>query len=316
MQFTSTLDDILSEAKTTGEFEGSVEDVRATNIELSAKPEQISSDHASGAFTTLAIFHIDRGCSFGNVAQTALFMIPDTTTSKDVDTEGGTSIARSGFYISKNRIIGRFLVLFAERKFRLSPEEDSDATIRMDYDPLGLMVLTRPNTGKNPCEKPTDDLLRKYRLVSSIDDIKNFLENNRTNEHMVKKMIEIHGVFTQVWIDTYNNSNKFKSEVGLAARNSKLGMMTGSVLHCLPALESSVASRKLSERSLKIIRVEISSTGERFVGMRYPVDEAALMNLRTTMATLKAARSSNSSNSFRDEAPSSVQEKSVSWLTS
>ena len=308
------MDDVIAEAKATGEFEGSVEEIRATSIELSSLPKTITSDSSSGALTNLATFKVDRGCSLSNAAQMCLDMIP-MDHPEDKHIEPSTDVARSGFYISKNRIQGRFLVLFAKRKVQLTEDDESDSANRIDYDPLGLMVLTRPNTGTNPCEQPTEDLSRKYRLVASIDDVKALLENEGSKETVVELMTENHSVFSTLWIDTYTASNKFTTGDGLAPRQSKLGMVTGAVLHCLLALEKSVAMRKLSERSLKIIRVEISSTGQRFVGMKYPVDNAALDSLLSTMAALKEARSGASNDLFIDEPPSSVQPKSVSWLS-
>jgi len=335
--FTSTMDDVIAEAKATGEFEGSVEDIRATTIELSSQPETLIADASSGAPTKLATFLIDRGCSLLWVAQMCLDMIPvDQEDNKPIESDD--NVAKSGFYMSRHRIMGRFLVTFAKRKIQLT-EDDEDN--RIDCDPLGLMVLTRPNTGcvlciadflvmifflilirlpskrTNPCEKASADLVRKYKLVTSLDDIKNIMNKSLSKEHLVRVMEKKNASFCKLWNDTFVESNKLSHENGLAPRCSKLGMITGAVLHCLLALENSVAMRKLSERSLKIIRVETSKNGQRLVGMRYPVDDAALINLRVAMQTLKAARSGTSSSGFFiDESPGDISAKSVAWLSS
>jgi hypothetical protein len=73
--------------------------------------------------------------------------------------------------------------------------------------------------------------------------------------------------------------------------------------------------RSLADRSLKIIRVEASNNGQRLVGMKFPVDEGALKNLRESMAAFEAKRSGNSSDLFADEAPDAIQPKSVAWIT-
>lgn len=136
------MDDVISEAKATGEFEGSVEDIRATSIELASVPETLIADTSSGALTKLATFLIDRGCSLPSAAQMCLGMIGQTGNDP---IEFNADVAKSGFYVSRYRIMGRFLVTFAKRKIRLT-EDEADEN-RIDYDPLGLMVLTRPNTG-------------------------------------------------------------------------------------------------------------------------------------------------------------------------
>lgn len=140
-------------------------------------------------------------------------------------------------------------------------------------------------------------------------------------DHSIQTLLQIikekhNNVFT-LWNNAFAESNKISSANGLAPRCSKLGMITGSVLHCMMALERSVATRKLSERSLKIIRVETSNDGKRLVGMKYPIDNEALSNLRVVMKTLNAARNvSSCKGQFSDEFPGPIQAKSVAWLTS
>ncbi len=138
-----------------------------------------------------------------------------------------------------------------------------------------------------------------------------------SKEELVALMEEKYESLCTLWKHTFIESSKTRQLNGLAPRCTKLGMVTGAVLHCLPALEKSVIMRKLSERSLKIIRVETSKDGQRLVGMRYPVDDAALVNLRLTMQTLKDARGGTDSSekgNFRDEVPGPIQAKSVKWM--
>jgi len=267
--------------------------------------------------TKLATFSVDRGCSFLNAAKMCLDMIPPKDYSNNEEMESNKSVSKSGFYVSRNRILGRFLVLFAKRKVPLMENTEEDNGNMIDYDPLGLMVLTRPNTGTNPCGKSSADLKNTYKLVASIDDIKTLMKDSCSEwsaETMVKLMAENHPVLTKLWIDTYRKSNQFNSEVGMAARHSKIGMVTGAVLHCLLALEKSVAMRTMAERSMKIIRVKITSTGKSLVGVKYPVDQTAIESLRTWMATLETARN-GISHLLVDEAPPPIQPKSISWIS-
>ena len=145
--FQATLDDIISTAKATGEFVGSVEDVTATSIKL-ASTETISLDSSSGASTELCIFHLDRGCSLESIASRIIELIPKELPLDQTVEAGDPELAKTGIYISKKRIMGSFLVLFAERRYKLTVEEEVSTNNRMDYDPLGLMVVTRPNTGE------------------------------------------------------------------------------------------------------------------------------------------------------------------------
>jgi hypothetical protein len=142
--FISTMDDVIAEAKATGEFEGSVEEIRATSIELSSPLETVITDASSGAPTQLARFQIDRGCSLTTIAQMCLDMTP-INQLQDTQIEYDDSVASTGLYISRHRIMGRFLVTFAKRKFQVLDKNEDDN--RMFCDPAGLMVLTRPNTG-------------------------------------------------------------------------------------------------------------------------------------------------------------------------
>ena len=235
------MDDVISEAKSTGEYEGSVEDIRATSIELASQPEQITTDVSSGAPTKLAVFNVDRGCSIEKVCKTCQDMIPQkyiccSSGNDDDDKETmieahDNAVARSGFYRIKNPIIGRTLVLFATRRVQLSERDYSeDASNRLDFDPSGMMILTRPNTGTNPHTMATKDLLQKYRLVASIDDVTELLtakkDSGDVGSHdVLSVMKECHSSFTGLWQDAYKATDTFEDGgPGLAPRYQKLGI--------------------------------------------------------------------------------------------
>ena len=65
----STLDDVITDAKATGEFEGSVEDVKATSVKVKGTPKLIATDASCGAPTTLTKIELDRGVSFGSILE-------------------------------------------------------------------------------------------------------------------------------------------------------------------------------------------------------------------------------------------------------
>jgi hypothetical protein len=316
IKFISTLDDVIDEAKATGEFEGSVEQIQATSIKLASQPEVITCDKSSGALTKLMIFNVDRGCSFSNVCEMCLEMILNCN-FKDHHIELSTSVARSGFYVSRRPIMGRWLVLFAKRKVKLTSDEN-DIENRIDYDPRGLMVVTRPNTGTNPCEMSTSDLCSKYNIVASIDNMKEIMKGNseRDVNFFCALMKQYYARYFAMWQETYSASNNFSDQIGLAPRHSKLALITGSVLHCLPALQESVSSMlRQTDRSLKIMRIETTGSKKQHVGMKFPVNQEVLIRLRSILATLDSARNVTSSNMFVDELPGAIQAKSVSWVT-
>ncbi len=328
VQFTSTMEDVISEAKVTGEFQESVEDIRATSIELSSEPEVLTVDKSCGAVTKLAIFNVDRGCSFSSVCSTCLDLISPFF-AKEKPVEVNNSVALSGFYLSNREIMGRKLVLFARRKIQVSSDETENENM-IDFDPRGLMVLTRPNTGTNPCEMSTSDLNRKYNLIASIDDVRDLLRNGNpdtssdpqlqtvvTLETLLSILSQNYSTFSRMWQSAYDSSNNYQGDVGLAPRRAKIGMVTGSVLPCLPILEKSVASmEKQSDRSLKIVRVEASGTNQRYVGIKFPVKGEAIESLTTNMEKQKKAGLDSNGGNFIDEIPDDIQEKSVSWVTS
>lgn len=170
--------------------------------------------------------------------------------------------------------------------------------------------------GKNPVEKTSDDLLKTYQLVASLDDLRTECGDKLSFEHILEKIKDFQ-TFHSLWKDIYTKSNKFTPEIGMAPRKSKMGIVSGAVLNCLPALESSLVSRKASEKALRVVRVEDSITNERFVGMKYPCDDAAIINLRATLTILRPAKSETANkNLLVEESCPSVDEKSLKWLSS
>ena len=295
--FMSTLDDIITDAKATGEFEGSVEDVRATTISLKEEPVVIATDTSSGALTRLTKLTVDRGISFDSMVRIAMDESPST---EDNDTEEGTEEAAaieeeedkddelddeemeddshgvSGFYISKRKVAGRRLVMYAQRKVSKEDEMDSDF-----IDPLKLMIISRPNTGKNPCEMTSSganwlriyavvfhfrsnsfsvpDLRYKYDLLVSASDIIDHARSVEQDEKLddaedkdekdvIGSIRYNWGNVSDLWDDAFTNSNQFEHNDGLAPRLSELGLITGATLHILPALEKAVQLMSANQR--------------------------------------------------------------------
>jgi hypothetical protein len=378
----STLDDVVADAKATGEFEGSVEDIRATRVTLKGAPEVIATDQSCGAITTFTCLVIDRGISFDSVVQSIIDANergPRKSDDDDKVEEKGNEEGnedeedeeeeddlqcKSGFYISRRKIAGRFLVMFAQRKVEKEVGIDSDF-----IDPLNLMVISRPNTGKNPIEMPSQEMRFKYKLLASSADMLDSIDDTVLSDTDEKDGIKCdetqpstNGVLriirdkwsniADLWDDAYDNSNFTDFHEGLAPRISEIALITGAVLHILPSLEKAVQFMPVSQRSLRVIRVELSDTGEKIVGsvqkfvtyfysfvslllnqlhslsfhyslfstfnrIKFPVSDEAIVRLLAGMKEVANARqSSSNSPSFVDEPFSPVNEKSRTWATS
>ena len=355
--FMSTLDDVIADAKISGEWEGSVEDVKATSISVKGTPKVIATDASCGADTTLTIIELDRGVSFGQIIETILEDVGDDEKSEknskkeeeDEDEDSDEQYdpyapAESGFYRSRRKIAGRHLILFAQRKVVDAEDVDSDF-----IDPLGNMIVTRPNTGKNPCDMMSRDLKYKYDLLVSSaelvrqlrkDDQKETFdededededeeceqeekkddERSSTNafqesaDPVSKVRVKIPKV-ASMWDEAYNSSDHSEHNAGLAPRRSEMGLITGAVLHILPALEKAVAFvRNAQQRSLRVMRVEITGTGQRIVGIKFPID--SLPKLMEVMKDVSAARKGSlDAPSYDDDGFSPIDEKAMSWAT-
>ena len=136
--FMAALDDVIVDAKATGEFEGSVEDIQATRVTLKGAPEIIATDLSCGAVTTFTRLVIDRGISFNSIVQG---VIDGNESRRGEESKEEEEQCKSGFYLSRRKIAGRYLIMFAQRKV------EKKAGINADFiDPLNLMVISRPNT--------------------------------------------------------------------------------------------------------------------------------------------------------------------------
>eukprot|EP00533_Pseudo-nitzschia_delicatissima_P000213 CAMPEP_0116103940 /NCGR_PEP_ID=MMETSP0327-20121206/14173_1 /TAXON_ID=44447 /ORGANISM="Pseudo-nitzschia delicatissima, Strain B596" /LENGTH=999 /DNA_ID=CAMNT_0003596125 /DNA_START=63 /DNA_END=3062 /DNA_ORIENTATION=- len=324
--FMSTLGGVMNIAKTSGEFEGTAEDLAATSIEIDHETD-LGIDPSSGAKTKLTNLVLDRGIPFKTVRALAMDESEKTSFSVagDDGCEDGTKfedfddgrIAESGFYLSKNKIGGRHLILFGKRKFDPSKFKTDDE--RFAVDPLGLMQITRPNTGVNLTDKSTRDLRHAYRLILGCDKIrelspeeqealKESAKENEDPQHYIKMSKKI----ASLWKLAFKESNSFKHENGLAPRRQRVSLVNGPVLHILPALEKAVQFRSEKEKALKIMRAKVGS--RRIVGVRFPSDEDALEKLLAELDTIQKARK-NAGKTFIDEDLVSICPKTMSWAT-
>ena len=342
--FMSSLDDVITDAKATGEFEGSVEDIRATSVTLKGSPEVIATDSSCGAKTELTRLILDRGVSFNMMVQSIIDEDDSGGSDKSTDVnnnidyddeeEKGDELVedhcKAGFYMSKRKIAGRHLIMFAARKVEKEEGVDTDF-----IDPLNLMIISRPNTGKNPCEMPSEEMRYKYKLLVSSEQILKHLQSAKNGDPMSdddgeekseKDMLQPKDAMSIVrskwsnvadlWDDAFDNSNFKDHNDGLAPRISEIGLITGAVLHILPSLEKAVQFMPQSQRSLRVMRVELSDSGQRIVGIKFPVSDEAIKRLMTGMAEVANARQGSlDSPSFVDEPFSQIDEKARTWAT-
>lgn len=324
--FIATLDDVVTDAKATGEFEGSVEDVKATTISMEEAPQQIASDKSSGASTMLTKITLDRGISFEQVIGSIL---EEEKESGATDTNDGDDsnqfVAETGFFLSKRKIAGRKLVMFAKRKI---DQDDISEEFASVVDPLGLMIISRPNSGKNPSEMPSRELRTKYdKIVTSRELIHLLADEEDTEggsdssgEKSVEDAIEIirkkQSNLARHWDDAYAESNYNEHHMGLAPRILQMGLVTGAVLHVLPALEKATMFMTQSQKALKVMRVELTDSKQRVVGIKFPLEEEALEKLFNILSELSVTRTGASNDlSFKNESFAPVCAKSTAWAT-
>eukprot|EP00529_Nitzschia_sp_RCC80_P001681 CAMPEP_0113496240 /NCGR_PEP_ID=MMETSP0014_2-20120614/30019_1 /TAXON_ID=2857 /ORGANISM="Nitzschia sp." /LENGTH=881 /DNA_ID=CAMNT_0000390155 /DNA_START=1 /DNA_END=2646 /DNA_ORIENTATION=- /assembly_acc=CAM_ASM_000159 len=343
--FMSTLDDVIDEAKSSGEFEGTAEDIKATSIKIGDETK-LTVDPSCGVYTKLTTLNVDRGISLQSVCSMAIGEgrkeknYADSKTeasdddqkqeqngnagSDDSDDEdeddndeddvwfSQTSRYRAdgGFYISKGKIAGRKLVLMAKGKFDRSLfETDEEAA---NFDPMGLMLISRPNTGTSHTDMSSSELKRKYKLVLSFDRIIESMGEDAagiSDESAVDLVREGSDAVTKLWDTAYEESLSFEQKKGLFPRLYKVTVVTGPVLHILPTLEKVVQFRSERDRAMRIIRATVGD--RRIVGPRFPSDEDSHKRLQEELA--KAAAACSSRNTFDDEDLDPICKKSEKW---
>ncbi|VEU39651.1 unnamed protein product [Pseudo-nitzschia multistriata] len=348
--FLSALERVVKEAKSSGEFEGTAEDVTATSIEIGGE-RILAIDPSSGAPTKLTTLVLDRGIPFRAVRDMALreaqklgrededeetraqeprvdpekenkedgFIVLDGEGDQTSDDEENTEwttrrsvpkkkpIAEPGFYVSKNKIRGRYLVLFARRKFDRSVFKTEDEAAALD--PLGLMQIVRPNTGTSLTDKSTRDLHQAYRLVLACRDLRDGHVASATEPEKSHLARSVQTVKTS-WRTAFRESNGFGHGKGLAPRRQEVSLVNGPVLHVLPALEKAVRMRSEPQRALKIVRARVGS--RRIVGVRFPSDDEATRALGAELDALRRARK-GVGRGFADEDLAPVCPRTMAW---
>ncbi|XP_039113703.1 protein FORGETTER 1 [Dioscorea cayenensis subsp. rotundata] len=139
--FISTLDVLVDNARSEGQFDSGIVDVKANTIELQGLPKTVHVDELSGASTVLFTFTVNRGITW-EFAKDLL----------DEKQKGGLSCNPDGFYESKREWMGR-------RHFILAFEGSTP----------GVFKIFRPAVGEALREMPLAELKSKYRKVSSIE---------------------------------------------------------------------------------------------------------------------------------------------------
>ncbi|GMH10575.1 hypothetical protein Nepgr_012416 [Nepenthes gracilis] len=139
--FTSIFDLIIQNARTEGNLDSGIVDIKANIIELQGKPKTVHVDDMSGASTVLFTFTLDRGVTW-QFASTLL----------DGKQKGGHGSANDAFYESKREWLGR-------RHFLLAFEGSIP----------GMFKIVRPAVGEAVREMPLTELKSKYRKTSTLE---------------------------------------------------------------------------------------------------------------------------------------------------
>lgn len=139
--FINILDVIIQNARTEGNLDSGIVDIKANIIELQGKPKTVHVDQMSGAPTVLFTFTLDRGVTW-EFASSLL----------NEKQKGSLGSAHDGFYESKREWLGR-------RHFLLAFEGSTS----------GFFKIVRPAVGEAIREMPLSELRNKYRKISSLD---------------------------------------------------------------------------------------------------------------------------------------------------
>ncbi|XP_074301676.1 protein FORGETTER 1-like isoform X1 [Silene latifolia] len=139
--FTSILDVIIQTARTEGNLDSGIVDIKANIVELQGKPKTVHVDYMSGAPTVLFTFTLDRGITW-EFASNLL----------NEKKKGNVGSAHDGFYESKREWLGR-------RHFLLAFEGSTS----------GMFKIVRPAVGEAIREMPLSELKSKYRKMLSLE---------------------------------------------------------------------------------------------------------------------------------------------------
>ncbi|KAL5731294.1 udp-glycosyltransferase [Ranunculus cassubicifolius] len=139
--FVSILDGIVQTARTEGQFDSGIVDVRANAIELQGPPKTVHLDRLSGASTILFTFTLDRGVTW----ELASNMLEEKTKS-------GIESANDGFYESRREWMGRSHFLLA-----------------FEGSISGMFKIFRPAVGEAIREMPLTELKNKYKKMTSLE---------------------------------------------------------------------------------------------------------------------------------------------------
>ncbi|KAF2918631.1 protein FORGETTER 1 isoform X3 [Oryza sativa Japonica Group] len=143
--FTSILDIVIQNARSEGQLDSGIVDIKAKSVKMKESPKTVHVDSLSGASTVLFTFTIDRGFTW----ESANAILEER--QKD-----GAGYSDVGFYESRREWMGR-------RHYMLAFEGSTE----------GMYRVIRPAVGEALREMPLVELKSKYRKVSSIDKIGN-----------------------------------------------------------------------------------------------------------------------------------------------
>ncbi|KAK1609385.1 hypothetical protein QYE76_033058 [Lolium multiflorum] len=141
--FTSILDMVIQNARSEGQLDSGIVDIKAKRVEMKESPKTVHVDSLSGASTVLFTFTIDRGVTWESA--NAIF----EERQKD-----GACSSNDGFYESRREWMGR-------RHFMLAFEGSTE----------GMYRVTRPAVGEALREMPLVELKGKYKKASSLEKI-------------------------------------------------------------------------------------------------------------------------------------------------
>ncbi len=119
------------------------------------------------------------------------------------------------------------------------------------------------NIGDGKRTKNQDNVEEKYDEKNGEDASNNDTSIHQHSADATILIRSIWGSVADLWDDAYTNSYFNFHNAGLAPRISEIGLVTGAVLHILPTLEKAVQFMPLNQRSLRVMRAELTDSGRR-----------------------------------------------------
>lgn len=231
--FINILDLLVHNARSEGQFDSGIVDIKANIIVQQGSPKTVHVDNLSGASTVLFTFTVDRGITW----EFANNVFDERQKDELGSTNDGST--NDGFYESRREWLGR-------RHFMLALEGTSAGTYK----------IYRPAVGEVSREMPVAELKSKYRKVSSIEKA----NKGWAEEYEVSSKQCMHGPKCKLGI-----------YCTVGRRLQEINILGGLILPVWGTIEKALAKQaRQSHKRIRVVRLETTDDNKRIVGLLIP----------------------------------------------